>query len=117
MPPKKDVLSLQSLGKLHDGMFGPQVDKLLQDAMADCDSRPGVTTPRKVNIVVEIAPEKDGSGMGDTSMQVLATATTTIPKRKTRVERLTIKRDRDTGMPSLIVPEVQDRLDIGADHE
>ncbi|AWT34562.1 hypothetical protein DM785_02595 [Deinococcus actinosclerus] len=99
-----NILNLGSLHTLSEGGFGIKVDRDIEQAIKDCEDRPGLKTARKVVIELTITPEGEG-GLSDTTMTVTATSKLSVPKAATRKQPMTIKRDKDTGQPQLIIPE------------
>jgi hypothetical protein len=104
--PKKapQILTLDTLATLHDGAYGVRANDLLQQALKDCEDRPGLKTNRVVTLRIEFTPEGEG-GMSETTISVGATGKVTIPPVKTRKQPMTIRRDSDTGQPYLVIPE------------
>lgn len=100
----KNLLSLESLHTLSEGAFGLKADDDIQKAIKDCEDRPALKTTRKVVIELTFTPEGEG-GLSDTTITVSATSKLSVPKAATRKQPMTIRRDKDTGQPFLVIPE------------
>ena len=105
-------LTLATLGSLQDNMFGRAVDEGLRQCFVDCDDRPGLNKARRVTVTVDVYPDEEASGMSGSAQVVVANTKVTLPPAKTRKERLTMRRDADTGQPTLIVPDDHPALDL-----
>lgn len=110
--PSGTPLTLATLGSLQENLFGRAVDEGLRQMFRDCDERPGLNKPRRLTITVEVYPDEEASGMSGSAQVVVANFKTAVPPTKTRKERLSMRRDPDTGQPTLIVPDEHPSLDL-----
>lgn len=106
----KNALSLKTIGDLQDGLFVRAINNNIAAAILDCDERPRLDKPRLVTIQIEIRPDPESDGL-TVDQVVVGTSKVSLPPTTTRKERLNVKRD-GKGMPQLIVPAVQNNLEL-----
>lgn len=83
----KTDLTLDTLGDLDDGTIRHLVDTALHEALADCDSRPGLEKTRTVTITVAFKPVLSERG-GMKGVETEVKAKTSLPARAGRSEYL-----------------------------
>lgn len=54
-----EPFTIDTLGNLDDGVVRKLVDKALEEALTDCDNRPGLEKARKVAITIQFLPVLD----------------------------------------------------------
>lgn len=100
-------LSLADVGSLDDGkihlMFAAELKRCIQD----CLNRPGEEKPRKVNLIMELAPIQD-EDLGDCrSLKMATDVKSTLPPRRTKQYELGVTK---TGQAFFTVEE-EDEFD------
>ncbi len=87
------TLTTATLHKLDDGMTGRVIDQKIQEALRDCEDRPGLAKVRKVTIQLELTPQQDDRTYAlrgvDTAVQVAVK----VPPTGTRTEYLRTTHD------------------------
>lgn len=86
--------TLDTLGDLGQGQTRTVINDALNDALADCEARPGEEAARTVTITIKLAPEPSPSG-GLAAIEANATVKLTVPKRQARSTVLTAGRRGD----------------------
>lgn len=88
-------LTLDTLGDLDDGTIRHLVDTALHEALADCESRPGLEKVRGVTITVALKPVLSERG-GLKGVHTEVRAKTSLPSRVGRMEYLPTSVTGDT---------------------
>ena len=76
-----EKFNLESLGDLDGGRVAAAFEQALKRCRMDCEDRPGVRAPRKINVVLTIEPNMTEKGDLQ-SVQVDAQISETLPKRQ-----------------------------------
>lgn len=91
-------LNHETIGELQGGGIGYAIDQALNEAMRDCENRPGLTKARTVTVTVELAPAsgalQDGAN-NLTTVDIKAKVKVAVPVRAGGSDFLTVSRDAD----------------------
>ncbi len=78
------ILSLETIGDLEDGRISKQFDKLLQEAVADCNLRAGDGSERKITLTAIIKPDMNEMVGGCDNVNARFELSSRLPKRSSR---------------------------------
>lgn len=74
-------LTIDNIGDIDDGVVRKLADRALAEALADCDSRPMLKKPRKVEITVALEPVVE-EGVGMKGVRATVSVRPTVPPKK-----------------------------------
>lgn len=77
-------LSFETIHEIDNGRVAKGFNDSLRRVRLDCEDRPGLREPRRINITVEVTPLPDGEGGDLAECDVRFFVTDAIPKRKTK---------------------------------
>ncbi len=100
----KQSLSASTLHTLDDGMVGRVVDAAIQEALRDCEDRPGLNKARKVTIQLEVTPLQDKRSHALRGVNTTVQVKATVPATGTRTEFLYTSHDTSAGKVDAALP-------------
>lgn len=83
--------TIDSLKDLDNGKAAEALRRHLRRAAADCEDRPGDSSPRKVQLSIAMVPVMDDQGNCD-QVKLRIEASSTVPKHRTRVYSMGLRR-------------------------
>ncbi len=86
-------LNLGSVGRMRGGLVGAQFQRLLSDAIHDCNDRPGNTSARTVTLKLKLTP-KGETAVGE-KIAVEAEMTATRPSMCIEPHEMRVRKKRD----------------------
>lgn len=110
-----EKFQLSALAEMDGGRIDVAFGQALARVVADCEDRPGEKKARTVTLQLEVIPVLDESGVCD-DVKVQMFITDGIPKRKTRVYDMAMK--KTSRGPQLMfrpdsLDEVEQNVDFG----